>query len=246
MKTFPLLILMLYGSLSILSGQSNQYDIPLSQTSAAGLLEIDVYNAAIKVEGYDGAVVQLYIHDKRLDKRRKAPDFLYDIVEKDNHITIEARERPRIKGIRLELKVPRNFSVKLSTYWGPKIEVSGLQGEVEANGHFSDLLLSDLRENVVAATKEGRIQAKFQQLKTDGIVYISNYKGNTELSLPKATKATLLLDNYFGKYDSEFKLALDTRPDKKNSSKFIHRLLNGGGTEVKLINYFGNIKIKSL
>lgn len=246
MKTFHLLILMLYGALTSLYAQSNQYDIPLSQPGVAGLLEIDVYNAAIKVEGYDGAVVQLFLIDKRLDKRRKAPDFLYDIVEKDNHITIEARERPRIKGIRLELKVPRNFSVKLTTYWGPKIEVNGLLGEVEANGHFTDLQLSDLRENVVAATKEGRIISKFQQLKTDGIIYISNYKGNTEVSLPKASKATLLLDNYFGKYDSEVKLTLDTRPNKKNASKFIHRLLNGGGTEVKLINYFGNIKIKSL
>lgn len=246
MKKFSLLILILYGWYSTLASQSNQYDIPLSSPGEAGLLEIDVYNAGIEVEGYEGAVVQLSIQDKRTKKGRRTPEFLYDIIEKDNHVSIIAKERPRIKGIQLVLKVPRNFSTKLTTYWGPAIEVRGLQGEVEANGHFTDLQLFDLRENVVATTKEGRIQARFQKLKADSIIFVSNYNGNTEVSFPRSTKATLLLDNFFGKYDSDFKLTLDTRPDKKNASKFIHRLLNGGGPEVKLINYFGNINIKSL
>jgi hypothetical protein len=246
-----LIIIILCGWTGPVAAQTNTYDIPLSKPGAPGLLEIDVYNAAIEVEGSDDRHATLTIRDRRTgkDKRFGAPDFLYDVVETNNHITIVNREgsAPRIKGLTLELRVPRNFSVKLSTYFGPSLEVAGLHGELEVEGYFTDLVLKDLQQNVVASTREGKIEANFDRITESSIVFISNYKGNTEIRLPPTTKATLLMDNYFGTFDSDFQLGLDTNPaskDQRAGSKFIRRTVNGGGTEIKLINYFGDIFIR--
>ena len=228
--------------------QTNTYDIPLSNPGEPGLLEIDIYNAAIIVVGNDKEHATLTIRDRRLLKNMRfgAPDFLYDIVETDNHITIvnQGESAPRIKGIALELQVPRNFSVKLSTYFGPSLEVAGLQGELEVEGYFTDLVLKDLQQNVVASTRDGKVEAVFDQVTESSIIFISNYKGDTEIQLPQDTRATLLMDNHFGSFKSDFRLGLDTRPGRKDS-ELIRRTVNGGGPEIKLVNYFGDIFIRS-
>lgn len=234
---------------SQIQAQDQIYRIPLSNPGAPGSLEIDVYNPAITITGYAGDDVELVMTDKRLKAGRRisAPDFLYHIIEEDNKVSITRRNEtsPRIKGLALELKVPHQFDLKIYTYFGPFVKISGTTGEIEVEGYFTDLDLQDLQSNVIASTNQGKLSAKFDRISDDSTIFISNYNGPLEISLPAQAKATLLMDNYFGKFKSDFTLGIDTRANKKDEGEFIWRTINGGGAELKLVNYYKDIFIRS-
>ncbi len=242
-------IILIFFGLGVLNAQEQPYTIPLSNPGQPGSLEIDVYNPSITITGHSGNEVELFMNDKRVKTGRQisGPDFLYNIVEKDNNISITKRggSSPRIRGLTIELKVPHNFDLKVYTYFGPFINISGITGEIEVEGYFTDVQLENLQSNVIASTNQGKLSAKFDRVTEDHIIFISNYKGALEVSFPSNTKATLLMDNHFGKFKSDFKLGLDTRPDKKDEDEFIWRTINGGGTEIKLVNYYKDIFIYS-
>ncbi len=250
MKTLLILMIVIFSfGINSLSAQTVNYDIKLSQPDKSGSLKIDVYNAAIKVDGYDGKEVKLTIIDNRKGFNRKngSAESYFQILEDNNNVSIIKREPTpgQVNGLRLEVLVPESFSVNLSTYFGKVIELSGIDGEVEAKGYFTNLLLNGLKKSVVASTNEGNIIAVFDTIQLPDIHFISNYKGNTEVYFPKNTKATLLIDNYFGNHDGDFKLELDASNENNRKSKFLRRNIGGGGKEITLVNYYGNINVNS-
>ncbi|WP_423999070.1 hypothetical protein [Maribacter sp. IgM3_T14_3] len=250
MKTLISLIIVIFSfGINSLSAQTVDYEIKLTQPDRSGTLKIDVYNAAIQVDGYEGKEVKLTIIDNRKGFKRKngSAESYFRIIEDNNNVSILKRESTpgQVKGLKLEVLVPKSFSVNLSTYFGSVIELSGINGEVEAKGYFTNLLLNGLKKSVVASTNEGNIVVVFDTIQLPDIHFISNYKGNTEVYFPKNTKATLLIDNYFGNYDGDFKLELDASNKNNQKSKFLRRNIGGGGKEITLVNYYGNININS-
>lgn len=230
-------------------GQNKKYTINLSKPGTEGILKIDVYNASISVRGYDGENIEFNIIDKRKGKDRGFgnAEAYYNIVEDNNFVIINNRDNSphgRVKGLSLELKVPKNFSVNLSTYFGPEIQVSEIKGEIEVDGYFTDITVDNAIADVVGSTNHGDIGVTLSKVIESKTYYMSSYKGNVHISLPKDTDATLLIDNYFGKYQSDFQLNLNAKATTK-TTKFIRRDINGGGPEIQLINYFGDIFIRS-
>ena len=245
MKFFVLHFLLLLSTFGALA-QEATYNIPLSNPNKSGALKIDVYNAQIIVKGVDAKEVQLSIVDKRMFNKTRSAEFLYDILESDNIITIinKNNSAPRVKGLSLELEVPSNFSVSLKTYFGKKIDVSDVHGDIEIEGYYTDVSVRNISQDAVISTNQGDLQAYFDEILPEGIYFLSNYKGKTEIYLPVRAEATLLMDNHFGNYKSEFNLGLVTDSSNKPAGDFIKRSINGGGVEIKLINYFKNIEIK--
>ncbi|MEL7122853.1 MAG: hypothetical protein AAFO07_25625 [Bacteroidota bacterium] len=237
-------IITLFFFLNSLNAQNADYEIPLSKPSAPGLVKIDVYNAGIRVKAHDYNTVNLRIIDKRgvLTNKKGSPEFHNQILEEDNKILIVNRERSRMKGLFIELELPRNFSVNLETYFGPMIEVEGLQGEVEVKGYWTDVTLQQLTGNVIASTNIGKMKLELDVVNPSNTYFLSCYKKDLEIFLPAQASAYFVMDNNFGRFDSDFKLQLDTKELAKGN--YIRRVLNGGGAEMKLINYFGKILIR--
>lgn len=229
-------------------GQSVHYDIEISEPDTQGILSVDVYNASIEVIGTDKKHVQLDIIDERKGKDKKfgSAEFLYQIHEDKNIVTIINRksQKKRVEGLTLRFKVPSNFSIKLETYYGKIVSVSGIRGQIEVNGYYTDIIVDNIENNIVASTNDGLLKATFLKILNSGIYYLSNYNGDTEILLPEETKATIYMDNYFGKYKSDFKLTLGT-PGNTLYKKYIVRQLNGGGAKFQLANYYGDIFLKA-
>ena len=61
---------------------------------------------------------------------------------------------------------------------------------------------------------------------------------------PGKTDATLVLDNFFGKFESEFNLSFDFKREADMTSKYVRRKINNGGVEIMVKKYFGDIHIK--
>lgn len=227
-------------------GQTVAYDIPLSKPGVTGLLHIDVYNASVSVVANHEDKVHLRIVDKRIlvDKRIGSAEFLYDISENNNTVTIINRKVSRIKGLALELSVPANFSANLKTYFGSELIVQGLEGEVEAVGYYTTIKLENLKGSIVASTNQGPMEVILEELKPENTYFLSNYAKNLVLKLPEDAACTLLMDNDFGKFSSDFSLALDTKKRIDNPLNYVRRKINGGGAEIRLVNYFGKILVE--
>jgi len=245
-KELKYIIAVVFLSLSISYAQTVSYDIELSKPGSMGMLKVDVYNASIRVVGAMGGKAKITIIDKRKgkDKNYGPAEFYYEIIEDNNVVTILNRKRKKIDGLELEISIPQNFSINVSTYFGPKIEVEGIMGEVNVSGYSTDLSLTDLNNSVIANTNHGNVLARIDKFTDTRTYFISSYKGDIEIFLPNNVQATLFMDNGFGNYSSEFELTLDTSKQKNSSTDQVIRKINGGGNELKLINYFGEIIIR--
>lgn len=242
---FNLILAIIWLSLP-LTAQTVEYDIPLSKPGEMGTLQIDVYNASISVVTHKQDKVHLRIVDKRIlaDKRIGSAEFLYDISEKNNIVRITNRTDRRIKGLALELSVPANFSAKLKTYFGSELMIKGLEGEVEAVGYHTRMKLENLQGSIVASTNQGPMEVILEALQPENTYFLSNYAKNLILQLPDDAACTLLMDNDFGKFSSDFPLALDLNKGANNPLNYVRRKINNGGAEVRLVNYFGKILVE--
>jgi len=232
-------------AISVTDAQNKNYNLKLSDPSKEGFLKINVRNASIKVEGHDNAHIALSIIDDRKGKDKKfgEAEFFFQITEHNNELTIVNRDRRKVKGLGLALRVPKDFSINVYTYFGSQIEVSNLDGEIEATGYFTDINIKDIKKSVIANTNHGDINVEIGNISTVSNHFISTYKGDLFVFLPQEAKATLLMDNYFGNYHSDFKLTLNTDKELNARDDFVRRDMNGGGAKIKLINYFGEISI---
>ena len=246
MKTYIFLILGITLFIGKAKSQDVTYDIPLSKPGEAGKLKINVYNASIKITASAGDKVTLHINDKRFRTgKRKSAEFYYQILEDNNTITILNRDASKTKGLHLELEVPADFSAELATYFGPTLEVYGLNGDVEANGYFTDIQLTKLNGSIIASTNHGKMLVDLEQVYRANTYFLSCYKKDLEILLPKNTSASLHMNNNFGKFESDFPLQLQPNEKTLRNTNYVFRTINGGGAEFKLINYFGKILVRS-
>ena len=230
------------------SAQTKSYVFELNGPEKDQTLKIDVYNAAIKVSGHKENKVKLTFIDERKGKAKDIGgiEFYYTVFKEDNSITILNRDshKRRIKGLVLEVKVPEAFSLDLATYFGPQIEIANVNGKIKTKGYFTNITISDIQNQLNVETSKGKVKTIFNTLPDFESNHIENYDGDIEIYLPHNTDATLLMDNHFGNYYSDFDLGINLNKNTQNHN-LISRKINNGGSELRLINYFGKISILS-
>jgi len=263
MKRISFLIGLLLLSLSCLAQHS--YEIALPEK---GELNIDVYDASIRVMGVAGTTASVEILKEGSEKpasNKEIPH--YDIKKDGNKLLIEKKESYRIKDILILVKIPWNFSCKLETYYGKKLEVSDIKSDVLADAYYGDisvkncearievnsfeglLKLDGLQESVIAHNTEGDIEATFAKIPASFSSIFSSNKGNISIELKANENLLVAMDTYFGKINSQFKLGIPDASELPNpglKNKLSYRSLNQGSKEKVLTikNYFGNINLR--
>ena len=176
------------------------------------------------------------------------------VEEDNNHITVETESFRRAYDI--DIKVPYGSSLKLESTNMGEIRVENVTGEIEVENTNGPITLQNVGGTVVASTTNGDIQASLGRVATDKPLSFATFNGDIDLTLPVEARASLRLKSQEGDVFSDFDLALKTAPVKteesgKASGKFrvsIERAaigaINGGGTEIKLETYNGNIYIR--
>ena len=176
-------------------------------------------------------------------------------VEEDNNVVSVEIESFR-RAYDLDIKVPVGSSVKLETTNMGEIRVENVTGEVEVENTNGPITLQNVSGTVVASTTNGDIEAVLARLAPDKPMSFATFNGDVDLTLPPDVKASLRLKSQEGDVYSDFDLALKAAPVKteesgKSAGKFrvsIERAalgtINGGGVEMKLETYNGNIYIR--
>lgn len=250
--------------LSLPGFSQNTYTLSLPER---GELDIDVYDASVQVNGIEGTsamVTFLKEGARKPASSRELPH--YDVRWEDDKLRIFKKKSHRIKGILIQIDIPKHFSCRVKTHFGKKVEIQDVVGDVVVDAYFGEVNIQDchgrievnsfeglvtlkeLSNSAIVHNTEGDIQASFQQLPPGFTSIFSSNKGHIQIKLESNVKLLIALDTYFGKIDSQFQLGIpDAKafPQLPARSSFSYRTINRGANDVRLTvkNYFGNIEL---
>ena len=271
MKSLIILLLLTIGQ-SVLAQDAldELIAVPLTYPGERGILEIDVVNGSIDVEGYDGkeviikAVSQANKKDndhnrhRRPDKaaegmkRISANSIEIEVTERDNNVEVESNSWNQ--GIDFLIQVPVDFDLKLSTVNQGDISVNGVNGSLELNNVNGEVVAENISGSAIIDTVNGKIKTSFNSVSDDEPMAFTTLNGNVDITLPASVKATFKMKSDQGEIYSDFDMDVSKsgpQVDKSRKGGFkvtienwVYGDINGGGPEFLLNNMNGNIYIR--
>lgn len=243
-----------------------QLTVALSSPNKPGTLEVGLVNGFIHVTGYNGKSVVIDASSRAANSRRAQPaetgglkrlsagnSLNLTVEEKNNNVEIstESHARP----VDLTIKVPQNFSLKISTVNNSDIIVENVSGELEVTNVNGSVTLKDVSGSAVASTVNGNLVANFTKVTAGAPMAFSTLNGKVDVTFPGNAKVALKMKSDRGEVYSDFDVAVDKTPTRvtKTTENNLTRLstddwtygkVNGGGAEVMMKTFNGNIYLR--
>jgi DUF4097 and DUF4098 domain-containing protein YvlB len=239
-----------------------QIAVPLSNPGDPGSLDVEIIRGSINIRSYEGEEVVIRIHggerrvsrEEREDGMRRisGPSIGIEVTEQDNEVRVDAS--PSSQTSNLEILVPSNFSVDASTINNGNINISGLQGEIEASNVNGSIYLEDISGAVVASTVNGRVEVNFRSVTPDTPMAFSSLNGDIDVTFPADVKMDAQMKTLNGEVYTDFEMDIsagsNVEKQRKNGvykvtiDKNISGTINGGGPKMIFKNHNGNIYIR--
>jgi hypothetical protein len=259
----PALLLCMAGA-----AQDSAERIPasFSDPSRPGLLHVALVMGSISIKGGDIKNVLVGTRPARLGvptRDRKGPAELRElsqqpsitVVEQSNRMSIAA-SNPNIT-TDLEIQVPQRTSLQLSTVNDGDIRVEGVEGVLEIGSVNGTITLAHVGGSILAHTINGQLVATVVSVSQDKPMAFTSLNGHVDVTLPAATKANLKLRTDNGSIYTDFKLGPATGPPpaaegagkgdapiRIEVNKSLVGSLNGGGPEIELRTFNGNVYVR--
>jgi len=177
------------------------------------------------------------------------------IEEKNNHVSIRVDSLG--KTIDLSIQVPRNSSLKLTTHMNGNITIENINGELEVTNHGGSIKATNISGSAVATSHNGEINIAFRQITAGKTMSFATWNGDVDLTLPSGLKANLKMDSRMGEIYTDFNINMIPYSDKRENgkrdkngryqirfNKGMMGKINGGGQEIQLKTYNGDIYIR--
>lgn len=245
------------------SAPAKQLVVALSAPDKPGFLQVNQVAGAIHIVGYAGKTVVVEATVPPLAARRRpagtpassglrrvdsGPGFEVTAAETNNHVTITTDSWRR--AIDLTIKVPRQFSLQLSTTQQGDIVVENVAGEFEISNVNGSIRLQQVAGSALLNSINGRLTASFTAVTPRAPMSFSTANGQIDLTLPVAVKATLKLKSDRGAVYSDFDLAVDPAaptqvgPQRLSQDGWTVGRLNGGGADITVQSLEGTIVVR--
>lgn len=155
----------------------------------------------------------------------------------------------------LEIEVPSGMDLNVSTYNDGDLMISNIQGEVELTNYNGAITALNISGSVIATTYNGDIRVTFDKVTDGKPMSYSTYNGDLDITFPATVKATCKMKTEQGDIYTGFDMNVTTSgPVKKEDAKSgSYRLIidewkrgdiNGGGPEITMKNYNGDIYVR--
>lgn len=240
--------------------QSEQLVINLTQSSIPGQLTFENPKGSIKVTGYDGEVIlvtgtlrfreaEKIVNNgmKRIDQN--ALDISAEV--NGNNVTLQCRTIG--KTVDFDIKVPRNFSLKLKSLDNGIVEIFNINGEIEVEDANGDITLENISGSAVLSSVYGKISAVFREVNPNSPMMFTSFEGDITITFPATINARLKMKSEKGEILSDF----DIKPVKRQSvvtrvensriyslEDWVVGLINTEGPEYIIKNYNGDIYLR--
>ena len=178
----------------------------------------------------------------------------FDVTERNNEVVI--KNAGIFKYAALTVEVPTTFDLKIRTMTDGGIEIQGVQGELDIESLNGDLNLMNVGGTVLANALNGNIKASLSQITHNAPMAFTTFNGKVDVTFPASLKANFKLRSLNGEVFTDFDFApLETKGAseanrdqdglfKISVNKWVYGAVNGGGVELKVETYNGNIYIR--
>jgi hypothetical protein len=266
--SFACLALVAYSGIALAQDSDHDTDrvtVPLSDPARPGTVHVGLVTGGISVVGRDikEVIVEMRgastrerpVPDEARGLRRLTQTASVTIEEQNNRVDITA---PRMRMVMLEIQVPKKTNLELSTVNNGRIVVEGVEGELELSNVNGLIELTDVSGAVVAHTVNGRVQATLQRVTPDKPMAFTSLNGVVDVTLPRELKANVKLRTDNGSAYTDFDLQMLPQSDRTviedsgrprgryriNVNKVIYGAVNGGGPEIEMRTFNGNIYLR--
>ena len=246
-----------------------QLTVPLTDPAKAGTLKVGIINGSIRVTGYAGKEVVIDAqtengNNKKNDNKNDELATGMKRISTRGGIEITAEEKNNVinlnantmkQPVNLSIKVPQNFSLKVSTINNGDIIIDNVNGEFEVTNVNGDIALNGISGSAVANTVNGTMKVSFKSVKADSPMAFTTLNGNVDVTFPATAKFNVKLKSDRGEIYSDYDMDVDkTQPKGVRSAQggmykvsvedWIQGKVNGGGSEIMMKNMHGNIYIR--
>jgi DUF4097 and DUF4098 domain-containing protein YvlB len=243
-----------------------QLTVALSAPGKPGSLEVSLVNGSIRVTGYSGKDVVIDAAPRASKHVSASPSNATGLrriaagnslnltaEQKNNHVEISTESW---KGpVDLAIKVPRNFSLKVSTVNDGDITIDNVAGELEVTNVNGYIKLLQVAGSAVANTVNGDLTATFTSTTAGAPMAFSTLNGKVDVTMPARVSAALKMKSERGSVYSDFDVALSKGQPKatRSAQNGVSRLstddwtygkINGGGAEVMMKTFNGDIYLR--
>ena len=243
---------------------SNEFSVPLSDPAKRGKVSAVINNGSITIKGTarKDILVKYSTDQDKDDDREDTKDGLrriggggMDLEVTENANTVTVRSGSWNNRLHIEIEVPSGMDIEAKTHNGGDLMASNIQGELELTNHNGEITALNISGAVIATTYNGEIKVTFDKVKEATPMSYTTYNGDVDITFPATMKATLKMKTERGDIYSDFDVSFkNTGPvQKKDTKGGVYKVvvdewkrgdLNGGGPEMTLRNYNGDIFIR--
>lgn len=155
----------------------------------------------------------------------------------------------------LEIEVPSGMDLNVHTYNDGDLMITNIQGDVELTNYNGEITALNISGTCVATTYNGDVKITFDKVTEGKPMSYLTYNGNVDITLPATTKATFKMKTEQGDIYTGFEMNITSSGpvQKKDPKSGTFKLtidewkrgdINGGGAEITMKNYNGDIFIR--
>lgn len=262
--TFRAVCLVLITTLVTSAQNPNEFAVPLSDPAKRGKLSARINYGSITVKGTarKDVLVKYTAEQDEGEKKENTKDGLRRIggggmdleVIEDNNVVRVSSDSWNNK-LNLEIEVPTGMDLEVKTYNDGDLMISNIQGEVELTNYNGEITALNISGSVVATTFNGGIKVTFNNVTAGTPMSYSTFNGDIDITFPATLKATMRMKTEQGEiysgFDVDFKSSGPVQ--KKDTKSGVYKVvidewkrgdINGGGPEITLKNYNGDIYVR--
>lgn len=266
MKTIALSALLIAGTLLAGAQSKETLTVALSNPGKHYKLKVNLVTGSIKVTGTTGKDIQIEVTDPEQGRSRKEaaseggmkrisanPGYEITAKESDNNVHVTSSNPNR--NVNLELKIPQDVTLTVSTVNNGDIDIENVKGELEITNVNGDVRLKNISGSAVANTVNGDVIANFISTDNDAAMGFSTLNGKIDVSLPAGFKSNLKLKSDRGEIYSDFDVDMDKSVPRVNKTAnnglyklnvddWVYGKINGGGPQLMMKTMTGNIYVR--
>ena len=268
MKTIRFITLLIISTITggpLMAQTTSQLRIPLSNPGKPFTLNVSFLTATIDVAAYDGNEILIdFAADDTKPKPATSSGSMRVIgggttsvtaIEKDNKVSVTGDAMAKRGNVKI--KVPKGVNTfKLSTVNARGITATDISGEIEVSNTNGGIKLANVSGSVVANTTNGDVIVVFRTIDAKAPMAFTTLNGRVDVTVPATVKVNVKLHTDRGEIFSDFDVAVEpstpttTRGKdgsyRYNDQEWVTGKLNGGGPELTMRTFNGNIYIRKV
>ncbi|MEQ8810423.1 MAG: DUF4097 family beta strand repeat-containing protein [Imperialibacter sp.] len=199
-------------------GTKETIAIPLSKPGEKGTLSVALVNGSINVTAYDGKdVIVEAVSGRGKDDRRgivtpsgmkriSSNPLELEATEKNNNVVVATNSWA--VSLTLNIKVPKNFDLKLSTVNDGDLQVTGTVGAHELSNTNGNITMTQVGGSTVLNTVNGDIKVTLESVNPEAQMAFTTLNGDVDVTFPPAVKATSKMRSVGGDIFSDFDMVI--------------------------------------